>query len=428
MSFNRKIQVFFLLTLLLTVIGVVTPVSAGIIDTLKSKITGRSDKIKDLEKDISSYQKQLQKIGKEKSSLQREVKTLDITRKKLSTDIRVTENKVSTTSLNIKKLSIEIRKKEEGISASLDVIKATIRRINEIENNSLVEFVLSSDNISDLWKDIDTFQQFQSGMGKKVHELQSMKSLLENDVTDIEGERKNYISLKSKLSDQKKIVDNTRYKRNKILKSTKNKESNYQKQLKEKQRLKIAFEKELLDLEAQLKIAIDPNSLPSVGKGILSWPLDKIRITQYFGNTRFAKSGAYSGKGHNGVDFGAAVGTEVKAALSGMVVETGNTDLIKGCYSYGKWVLIRHNNGLSTIYAHLSLIKVKAGQRVKTGEKLGYSGNSGDTTGPHLHFTVYASQGVKVVRLGDIKKITNCGNARIPVAPFNAYLNPMDYL
>lgn len=168
--------------------------------------------------------------------------------------------------------------------------------------------------------------------------------------------------------------------------------------------------------------------MPPAGKGVLAWPLPTIRITQYFGNTEFAKSGAYSGKGHNGVDFGASIGTEVKAALSGTVIGTGNTDQFKGCYSYGKWVLIRHENGLTTLYAHLSLIKVAKGQSVSTRETIGYSGNTGYSTGPHLHLTVYASQGVEIVRLGDIKKITNCGNAYIPVAPLNAYLNPLDYL
>ena len=87
-----------------------------------------------------------------------------------------------------------------------------------------------------------------------------------------------------------------------------------------------------------------------------------------------------------------------------MIVGTGNTDEPRGCYSYGKWILIKHENGLSTLYAHLSLIKVNAGETVNTGDIIGYSGNTGYSTGPHLHLTVYATQGVKIVRLGDIKR------------------------
>ena len=80
------------------------------------------------------------------------------------------------------------------------------------------------------------------------------------------------------------------------------------------------------------------------------------------------------------------------------------------------------------MYAHLSIISVLPGQNVTTGQLLGYSGNTGYSTGPHLHFTVYATEGVNVVRLGDVKAKTNCGAARIPVAGFEAYLNPMSYL
>ena len=106
----------------------------------------------------------------------------------------------------------------------------------------------------------------------------------------------------------------------------------------------------------------------------------------------------------------------------------GDTDVIPKCYSYGKWVLIEHQNGLSSLYAHLSRIKASAGQEINTGDLVGYSGNSGYSTGPHLHFTVYASQGVEIKRLGDIKKITKCAEARIPIAPLEAYLDPLDYL
>jgi len=428
---EKIIKRIFVLAVFLFVVSLLPApqtTNAGIIDDLKSKISGRAGEIEKLEQEIAEYQEELAGIGKEKASLQKEVRTLDVTRRKLSTDIKVTQNKVEASSFNIEKLSIEIGGKEEDIVESIDVIKATIRRINEIESNTLAELVLSSENMSELWNEIDTFQQFQTSMEERVRELQALKTNLESDRTEIEQERSNQLALKSKLSDQKKIVDNNRSQQNALLSQTKNKESNYQAQLEERLRLKEEFERELLDLEAQLQIAIDPDSLPPAGKGILRWPLDKVRLTQYFGNTKFAQSGAYNGRGHNGIDFGISTGTEVKAALSGTVVETGNTDLYKGCYSYGKWVLVKHNNGLSTMYAHLSLIKATAGQVVSTGDVIGYSGNTGYSTGPHLHFTVYASQGVEVVRLGDIKKITNCGNARIPVAPFNAYLNPLDYL
>ena len=115
----------------------------------------------------------------------------------------------------------------------------------------------------------------------------------------------------------------------------------------------------------------------------------------------------------------------MKASLIGIVEGVGNTDEINGCYSYGKWVLIRHNNGLSTLYAHLSKINVSTGQQVETGQLIGYSGDTGIVDGPHLHFTVYATQGVKITKFTNS---INCKSNTIPTADTNAYLNPLSYL
>lgn len=154
-------------------------------------------------------------------------------------------------------------------------------------------------------------------------------------------------------------------------------------------------------------------------------------ITQYFGNTSFSTANpqVYNGAGHNGVDFSAPTGTPIEAALTGTVMDTGNTDAVPGCYSFGKWVLIKHSNGLATLYAHLSSIGVSKGQAVATGDVIGNSGMTGYATGPHLHFAVYASQGVSVMSLAEYRGATSpCASAKMPVAPKDAYLNPMSYL
>ncbi|MDQ3014888.1 MAG: M23 family metallopeptidase, partial [bacterium] len=132
-----------------------------------------------------------------------------------------------------------------------------------------------------------------------------------------------------------------------------------------------------------------------------------------------------NGSGHNGIDLGVPIGTAIKSAGVGEVVASGDTDTVCPRASYGKWVLIKHSNGLSTLYAHLSLIKVSAGQAVESGSIIGYSGNTGYSTGPHLHFTVYASQGVQVVN----RPSQACGGTyTMPVADLKAYLNPLSYL
>ena len=86
---------------------------------------------------------------------------------------------------------------------------------------------------------------------------------------------------------------------------------------------------------------------------------------------------------HKGLDIGVAYGTDVRSAASGKVIFAG----VKG--GYGNCVIISHGNGLDTLYGHLSTIIVKANEVVKVNDVIAKSGNSGRSTGPHLHYEVH---------------------------------------
>lgn len=86
---------------------------------------------------------------------------------------------------------------------------------------------------------------------------------------------------------------------------------------------------------------------------------------------------------HTGLDFAARIGTPIHAAGGGTVSRVSNS-----YYGYGKQVEIDHGFGFKTKYAHMSEFNVKLGQKIKRGELIGYSGNSGTSSGPHLHYEV----------------------------------------
>lgn len=86
---------------------------------------------------------------------------------------------------------------------------------------------------------------------------------------------------------------------------------------------------------------------------------------------------------HKGLDIAVAYGSDVMAAATGKVIFAGE----KG--GYGNCVIVSHGNGLATLYGHLSSISVKENQEVKVGDVLAKSGNSGRSTGPHLHYEVH---------------------------------------
>lgn len=104
----------------------------------------------------------------------------------------------------------------------------------------------------------------------------------------------------------------------------------------------------------------------------------------------FGGSGSQWSNGHTGQDFTASTGTSVKAAAAGTVVKSGSGGAGDGA-AYGNAVVIKHDDGHYTQYAHLSSIQVSEGSKVKAGQQIALSGATGNVTGPHLHFEVRTS-------------------------------------
>jgi len=392
-------------------------------------IDQRQADIQALEKDIASYQTQIDGLGDQETSLSSTLKSLDLTQKKLAANIKVTEDKISAQNLEIQKLGSQIGDTAVTIDDDQRIITHALMTVNERGSASVIEMLLASGSLSDTWDSLDQLGKLQGELVSRIADLRDAKASLESNKLASEKARADLVTLGGELKGQQKAVLATASEKNQLLKDTKQSESQYQKILAQKQAQKDAFEREVLDYESQLHLGVKTSSLPHTGSGVLSWPLDTIRITQYFGNTPFATANPqiYNGKGHTGVDFGASIGTPVKAALSGVVVGVANTDIVTGCYSFGKWIMIKHADGLSTLYAHLSVQSASVGDTVTTGEIIGYSGNTGYTTGPHLHFGVYATDGVQIAQFTPAMS-KNCVGATIPIADFKAYLNPLSYL
>lgn len=423
LRFLQKPSFCFLAVLIL--LSAFSTTHADLAEELKAKIDERNKVIAELEQEIALYQEQVDKTEAEAKTLKGKIAALELTRKKLTTEIKAIQNKISAANLTIEKLDSEIAHTKEKISQAHASLAEILQRTDMEESHSLVEVLLTYPSLSVFLDRIRTLSDLNESLQSTLVTLKSLKQDLESKHAEVQGKRKELVNLAGQLGDKKKVAEYNKAQTNKILAETKNKQSSYQKILDEKIALRNAFEQELLEFESQLKYAIDPTTLPSSGSGALAWPLARVKITQEFGDTAFARSGAYQGKGHNGIDFAAAVGTPVHAAADGIVVGLGDTDTACPGASYGRWALIQHGNGLSTLYAHLSVISVSSGETVAMGDRIGYSGETGYATGPHLHFTVYASSGVKVMsRPSRVCRATYT----MPIASLNAYLNPVLYL
>jgi len=124
-------------------------------------------------------------------------------------------------------------------------------------------------------------------------------------------------------------------------------------------------------------------------------------VTKYTLSASFNQAGTMWSSTHSGQDFAVATGTQVVAAHGGTVVKAGPSGAGDGS-AYGNAIVIKHGNGTYSQYAHLSKINVKVGQVVTTGQRIALSGNTGNSSGPHLHF--------------EIRTTANYGSAVDPVA------------
>ena len=398
------------------------------VEKLQSQIDEKNNRLSEIEKEIAQYEAALQEVGAERSTLQGAINELNLERQKVQSDIRYTESKIDNTDLTINKLSLEISDTEREVLRNEAAISEIIRVVNTNDDESLIEVMLRHDNLSDFWNEVESLETVRNSMKDKVYELLDLKNSLEGKKTDESERREELVSLQKQYAGQQAVLDSNKREKDQLLEATKNEEASYQAQLEAKQAARDQLLKEVRDIESALQFILDPNSIPEKGSGVFAWPLKNVTITQYFGYTRFALSGAYNGNAHNGMDFGASTGTNIHAALTGTVRMTGNTDSVPGCYSWGQWALIDHANGLSTMYAHMSYTGVSPGQQVSTGDVIGYVGRTGYATGPHLHFTVYVSDAVQVKKFNEFKAVTGCGAALSPFSAVEGYLDPLDYL
>lgn len=128
--------------------------------------------------------------------------------------------------------------------------------------------------------------------------------------------------------------------------------------------------------DAKLPTAV----LREISGDLFKWPVRGV-ITSWFSWRRDPFSGRNSF--HNGLDIGVPMGTPIGSAMEGTVNETGYSPIM------GKYVIVRHSGGWKTLYAHMSSITAQNGQYLSRGGRLGLSGNTGYSTGPHVHFSVF---------------------------------------
>ncbi len=429
MSYRSFITSIVISTLLVLSAPVsILSIKAQTAEELKGNLDALSAQIKALDDEIKAYNSKINQTQGEAKTLKAALNKLEVRRVGLAKDIAYTKLRINQAEQNISFTQGKIKNTESTLDRTKRDLAQSFRSLvqNEQTLPRFVGTLADGAHLSDALDVTKRGSELSSAINQKTRALVEVKTTLSIQKASYEQHKNVLVTLNQTLTGQKQVIDQTSAEKNNLLSATKNKETSYQQLLAERKKKKGQLEAEMLDVEAKLQTIVDASKIPKQGKGILKYPLDNVIITQYFGNTPFSSKNpqVYNGSGHNGIDFGTKVGTPLYSASAGTVVGTGDTDAACNGVSYGKWVLVKHNNGLSSLYAHLSVIQVKAGDVLGSRQQLGLSGNTGYSTGPHLHFTVYASDAVQITNY--VSKV--CGtNMRMPIAPRAGYLNPLSY-
>lgn len=400
------------------------------IQTLQTKIQSSREQIKNLDSEIEEYQKQLNEVAGQRQTLESAVQELNLTNKRLETTIKSTSLKIEDTEKNIQNLSFSIGELETKIDRDTYLISQYIQIINEMETTPVIFSVIKERELGEMIRTMNTYHRLQNIFNFQIKDFTNTLENLGVAKKTREEEKFHFETLVQEKSVEQESVKKVQQEKNHLLKETKSEENEYQKILNEKIMLKKQFEDSLQNLESELEYVLNPSSYPAPTFGIFNWPLKYVLITQPFGLTADSaklysyRTGVWNGR-HTGVDF-RANSDNVYAMGNGTVVDFGNTDTVCPKASYGGWMLIRYDNGLSSIYSHLSSFTAKKGQRVTNDTIVAISGNTGYSTGPHLDVKIVPTDAVSVQTWPS----NGCPgkNYTTPIVAGSTYFDPLGYL
>lgn len=399
-------------------------------DELQEKIEEKKAEVEQLNKQIEQTEGRIESLHGQAQTLQGAISQINKNIEQTTLGIRSSELNIEKLGLEIESLGYELQEVRAEVAQKQAQVANLLRTVQRRDKNTFLESILTSKSLAQGVAEINALTSLQDNVGAQVRELSETQDRLRETIVANDQNKSQLEVEVVNLASRKEILDDQREQKDVLLAQTRNQESQYQNLLTDLERQQQNLIDEISDIESQLSKNFDRSSVPSRTPGSLIWPVTLSGqragvLTQHYGETAYS-SRYYKGRPHNGTDIGAPTGTEVRAAANGTVAHVDYNGLY---YQYGRYIMIDHGNGLSTLYAHLSGSVVSVGQSVTQGALIGYVGNTGFSTGPHLHFGLYATPAGGWSRTSDRSR---GGLMSIPPAtglvPIGVTLNPEQYM
>jgi murein DD-endopeptidase MepM/ murein hydrolase activator NlpD len=373
---------------------------ASEIDDLSSQISSKDREIQKLKDKAGTLEEKLEAQRYERKTLEDQIGIFDSQIQIIKIRITQTENEIEATELEIRKKILEIYETELKIKEQKEVLGELIRIMEENDKTTVLEMVLVNDNLSDFFNEAKATEDVEKKSHEILVEIKELKEELDRQRIELEKKKRGLEELRDREKEEKMLLEGAKKQKEDLLEEVKDKEEEYQKLLEEAQKQQVSILAAKESLEKRLKEAVERNKqngggeMPkALGNGTLLWPVDPGEngnhvISAYFHDPTYPWRHLWE---HNGVDFPKNIGSPVYAVESGVVIST-----VYSTSGYGNHIMILHENGMATLYAHLTSLSVAEGQSVTRGQSIGGVGSTGFSTGPHLHFTVFNSDGVAI--------------------------------
>jgi len=365
-----------------------------------SSIQDNQNKLNEINKSIQEKKDKLEDINNNKNNAEKEIDNLDKEIGQVSSKLQELNKKIESLNFDIKAKEKKIEEKKKEFDRKEDLFKQRVRAMYNSGGSGYIDVILNSNNFSDLINRIEMVSKIMEYDKKLLAYIEENKKSLENNKLELENNKKTVVSLKVQADNKyKDLKEKSNEKKNLFAKLEKDK-SFYENMISKEQ----SESEEIAKVIQQMKVEQSAKVTPSTGNAgnssstsaksngkLFSVTGSAYPITSSFG-MRFHPILGYS-RLHAGTDIGVPMGTPIYALKDGVVIAAQSMS------GYGNVVMINHGD-ITSVYAHNSSLVVSVGQTVKGGQLISYSGNTGVSSGPHLHFEIRNSSGQPIESSG----------------------------
>ncbi len=355
-----------LLLLSVFLLGIIMPVYAD-------EITDRKKQLENINNQINQQQNALNQVKKKEKTIMGQVQGIQKEALQTEKEIDVLAGQITSMQNNIAAAERDIAKLEEDLQSQSDKLGERLVFIYEQGDISYLQVLLAAEDIQDFLTRYDLLNSIIEQDHDLIAAITSKKRSLNMKKSDLKVKQAGLVAAQEKSKDKKDLLSEQLSEKKAILNDIEQDKEKYAQALEE-------LEQSSREVEAMLR-QLQGGSTAQIGTGVFTWPAPGYTsITSPFG-MRYHPI-LKTRKLHTGMDIGAPSGAKIVAADNGNVVYSG------WMTGYGQVIIIDHGGGISTLYAHQSVLISKVGDAVSKGQQIGKVGSTGWSTGAHLHFEV----------------------------------------